>query len=218
MSQSRVWRSRSDLSCHQFSCTLGILEESRASPPPPSSLYDGPNAVLLVMCQECPGHSGIFIGSGDGGAVLSPSGDQCSKPPTLIIWLRLNPAERGPGSVDEEFTKIAIPAFTDPEEPWLAPRGVFTRDQSQPGRQLAAVLELGHVTDRGDERCSTHRPEPWDGLQSLALGMGLPNAGQFLVVRHQPFFERQKLLVELPEHLDAEWGEFGLFSLELLHD
>ena len=54
--------------------------------------------------------------------------------------------------MNEEFTQIAIPAFTDPQEPWRATRRVFPRDQSQPGCQLAAVFELGHVTDGGDER------------------------------------------------------------------
>ena len=57
--------------------------------------------------------------------------------------------------MNEECTQIAIPACTEPEEPWRDARQVFPRDQYQTGRQLAAVLELGHVTNRGDQRGGT---------------------------------------------------------------
>ena len=50
---------------------------------------------------------------------------------------------------------------------------------------------------------------PRDSLQPLTFGMGLPNSGQLHVVRLQPFLERQKLLVELPEQLVTGWSELG---------
>jgi hypothetical protein len=105
--------------------------------------------------------------------------------------------------MDEEFPQIAIAAFTDPEEPWLPSCRVFPRDQAEPGRQLTAVFELGHVTDRGDERGGTHRSDPWDGLQSLTFRMGLTDRGQLLVVIRQALLQGQKLLVEVLEDL---WG------------
>jgi hypothetical protein len=80
-------------------------------------------------------------------------------------------------AVDEPCTEIEIASCADPEEPWLAARRVFPRDQAKPGCQLAAVLGLGHVTDRGDERGGTHRSDPWDGLQPLTFGMGLTDHG-----------------------------------------
>ena len=52
----------------------------------------------------------------------------------------------------------------DPQEPWRATRGVFAGDEAEPGRQLAAVFELGGPADRGDESGGRHRPDPWDGL------------------------------------------------------
>src|SRR6266581_3959074 len=88
-------------------------------------LYDGPDAILLVVCQERPDNSGVFIGQRDGSPVLAASGDEGSQPLTPVITLRVDPAERGSRAVNEEFTQIAIPAFTNPEEPWLAARRVF---------------------------------------------------------------------------------------------
>src|SRR4029453_10124710 len=103
-------------------------------------------------CQERPDNPGVFIGQRDGSPVLAASSDEGSQPPTALIRPRVDPAKRGSRAMGEDFTPIAIPAFTDPEEPWLTPCRVFTRDQTQPGRQLAAVFELGPVTARGEWR------------------------------------------------------------------
>jgi hypothetical protein len=129
-----------------------------------ASLYDGPDAILLVVRQERPDNSGVFIGQRDGSPVLAASGDEGSQPLTPVITLCVDPAERGSRAVNEEFTQIAIPAFTDPEEPRFAACRVFAGDEAELRRQLAAVLELGHVADRGDERGGRHRTDPRDGL------------------------------------------------------
>jgi hypothetical protein len=94
----------------------------------PVRLDDGPDAILLVVCQECPDNSSVFIGQCDGRAVLAASGDERFEPPTPVITLRADPAERGSRAVHEEFTPRAIPAFTNPEEPWRAARRVFPRN------------------------------------------------------------------------------------------
>jgi hypothetical protein len=161
------------------------LDHDRCS----ARLYDGPDAILLVVRQERPGNPGVFIGQCDGSPVLAAASDEGSQPPTPVIRPRVDPAERGSCTMDEEFTQIAIPAFTDPEEPWLTPCGVFTRDQAQPGRQLAAVFELGHVTDRGDERGGRHRADSGDSLQPLTFGMGLAHGCKLLVVLRQSFLQ-----------------------------
>jgi hypothetical protein len=63
--------------------------------------------LLLVMREKCPGNPGILIGSGDSGAVFAASGDKGFEPPTPLVRLRVDPAERGSGAVHEEFTQIA---------------------------------------------------------------------------------------------------------------
>jgi hypothetical protein len=79
-----------------------------------TSLYDGPDAILLVVRQERSDNSGVFIGQRDGSPVLSSSGDEGSQPLTPVITLCVDPAERGSCAVNEEFAQVAISAFTDP--------------------------------------------------------------------------------------------------------
>jgi hypothetical protein len=87
-----------------------------------ASLYDGPDTILLVVCQERPDNSGIFIGQRDGSPVLSSSGDEGSQPLTPVITLRVDPAEHGSRAVHEELTQLPIPACADPEQTQLATR------------------------------------------------------------------------------------------------
>jgi hypothetical protein len=147
MSQNRVWRSRSDLSRHQCKCTLGIVPESRCSLHPPNSLYDSLDARLVAVREERPGHPGVLIGSGDGGAVVAAPADARCEPPTPLVLHRVDPAERGSGARHEQCMPIAVAACADPEEPWLTSRRVFPRDHPSPGRKRAAVRALGRVTD-----------------------------------------------------------------------
>jgi hypothetical protein len=128
MSSNRLWRSRSDLLCHQLACSPGIVSESRGSSGTPNSLYDGLDAILLVGPEKCPGNPGVLLGSRDGGAVLTASADECVEPPTPIVLLRVAPAARGAGALHEELTKIAVAACADPAAPWLASRRVCPKD------------------------------------------------------------------------------------------
>jgi hypothetical protein len=191
-----------------------VLDHGRCS----ARLYNGPDSILLVVRQERPDNPSILVRQRDGSPVLAASGDEGSQPLTPVITLRIDPAQRGSRAVNQQFTQIAIPAFTDPKEPWFTPCGVFPRDQSQPGCQLAAVLELGHVTDRGDQRGGRHRADPGDGLQSLTFRMGLTHRGQLLIVLHQALVQGEKLVIEVPEDLRTQRGQFRLISLQLRND
>src|SRR5688500_17546681 len=93
VSTFRVWGSRSDLSCHQLECTPGIVWESRSLSRTPNGLDDGLDAIPLVVREQRPGNPGVLLGSGDGGAVLAPSGDERFEPPTPLALFRVDPAE-----------------------------------------------------------------------------------------------------------------------------
>ena len=95
----------------------------------------------------------------------------------------------------------------------LAARRVFSGDQAQPGGQLAAVLELGNVTDGREEGGGRHRTDPRDGLQPFTCGMGLPDRGQLLITidAHETGLGEPKgrprvKLVRVPEMLDVAEG------------
>jgi hypothetical protein len=98
--------------------------------------------ILSAVREERPDNPRMLVRHRDGSPVLAASGDEGSQPLTPVITLRIDPAPHSSRAVPEEFTPIAIPACTHPEEPWRAARRVFQRDQAQPGRQPAAVLEV----------------------------------------------------------------------------
>jgi hypothetical protein len=121
------------------------VSESPCSSRTPNGLYDGLDTRRLVVREERHENPGVLLGSGDGGAVLAPSGDEGFEPPTPLVLLCVHPAARGSGAVPEPLTQRAVAACADPEEPWLISWGVLPRDQTQPGRSLAVVLERGRV-------------------------------------------------------------------------
>jgi hypothetical protein len=113
----------------------------------------------------------------------------------------------------EQLTQIAVAAFADPEEPWLATRRVLTGDQAQPGRKLAAVLELAGVADGRQDGSGTNGPNPGNGLQPLTFGMSTTNGRKLFIIICEAFLEVEKLVVQLPEDLCAERRKFRLFVL-----
>ena len=114
------------------------------------------------MWSYRPGNPRVLVGSRHRSAVLSPSCDECAEPATSVISFGLDPAQGGARSMDEQCSQRDVPAFADPEEPGLASRRVFPWDHSQPGRKLAAVLELAHIVNGRDERGGPPGADPWD--------------------------------------------------------
>jgi hypothetical protein len=153
----------------------------------PNSLYEGLDAVLLVMREERPSHAGALIGSGDGRAVVAASGETRCEPPTPIARLRIAPAARGSGAVHESCAQIAVAACADPEAPWRASRRVFPGDQPEPGRKLAAVREPGRNADGRQDGGGTDGSNPRQGLQPLTCGMGSTDGRQLLIIRRERF-------------------------------
>jgi hypothetical protein len=92
----------------------------------------------------------MFVCQRHHGPIDPSSFDPGTDPLTSAVMLVLDPPECGPGSVYEEFTPRAIPAFADPQQTRLAPGGVLTWDNPQPRRKLPAILETRRIIDRGD--------------------------------------------------------------------
>jgi hypothetical protein len=62
--------------------------------------------------------------------------------------LGVDPAERRSRAVHEEFTQVAIPAFTDPQQMRLASSRMLAWHEPEPGRQLPAILDVCRIVDR----------------------------------------------------------------------
>jgi hypothetical protein len=74
---------------------------------------------------------------------------------------------------------INLPMIADPKKPRLSLRRMCTRDYSQLSCELAAGLELGHVTEGRDERGGPREPDPGRRLQPPASGWACPTAASF---------------------------------------
>ena len=55
--------------------------------------------------------------------------------------------------MDEQRAKIAVASLRHPEQRRLPARGMLPGNQTQPGGELAAILELGRIADGRNERC-----------------------------------------------------------------
>jgi len=109
-----------------------VLDHCRGS----ARLYNSLDAGRLVVRQERPDTSGVFLGQRDGRLGLAASGAEGSQPATPVLTLGVDSPECRACALPAACTPRAIPACAHPEPLWLTSRGVFLRDQAQPGRQL----------------------------------------------------------------------------------
>ena len=77
-------------------------------------------------------------------------------------------AHDGSGAVNQERAYVAIASLADAEQSRLAATGTLSRDETQPGRQMTAILKDTRVGDSGDDRRRREWPDPFNGRQSLA--------------------------------------------------
>jgi len=180
---------------------------------PRASLGCGPHAGRRVRDQQGPDQAGVRVRQGASRAVLAPSGEKGAQPPPPVVSLRLEPAARGPGAMNQHGTTVHVPACAAAEQPWRATACGCPRDSSPPGGQLAAVCERGRRPHRRDEGGGRPRPEPRAGRQPLACGLGRPDGDARFLVRSQAVLHGAKRVVAWPAARCAQRVQCGLFLL-----
>src|SRR5688572_10352798 len=86
----------------------------------------------------------------------------------------------------------------------LAARGVLAWHQSQPCRELPAILDVRRIAHRRDHGRRRERPNAGNRPEALADWTGLTNGFQLLVVVGEALLECLPLLLELPKHFPAQ--------------
>src|SRR6185295_13677781 len=77
--------------------------------------------------------------------------DQIARPPTKTRWLSARGMlHGGPSALDQQSSKVIVAAFGDTTQSRLTARRMLLRCQAQPGCELAAVLEIARVAQRGN--------------------------------------------------------------------
>ena len=81
------------------------------------------------------------------------------------------------GTMDKQGPQIGITSLAYPEQDLFTPTGVLTWNQSEPGSQLSAILEIVGFTNGRNQRAGGNRPIPdlADTLAESILPIALLN-------------------------------------------
>jgi hypothetical protein len=86
----------------------------------------------------------------------------------------------------------------DATEPCLAAGGVLFRCEPEPGRELAAVLELVCVRDAGNDGRRAGRADATQLLDSLRIVVATSVLFELALVLGDPFVENPQVLEQIP--------------------
>lgn len=73
-----------------------------------------------------------------------------------------------PGTMDKQGPQIGITSLAYPEQDLFTPTGVLTWNQSEPGSQLSAILEIVGFTNGRNQRAGGNRANTRDLADTLA--------------------------------------------------
>ena len=138
--------------------------------------------IYLTPTQERPDDARIFIGHRHCGPIPTSPLKQAPHPLAPAIRFRLGPAERGPGSMDQEGAQVPITPFTNAQQAGLPPGGILVGHQPQPGRKLTAIFKHTDITDGRKQRRRCQQPNARNRQQTLGLGMRLRDCVELGVI------------------------------------
>lgn len=102
----------------------------------------------------------ISVSQCDCGAVESAALDQVSQPSALRVALVAEPSQDRSRTMDQQRPQVRVAAFADARQPRATTGRMLPRHQTQPGRQMPAVLELPRVTHRRPTAVAVRGPTP----------------------------------------------------------
>lgn len=115
--------------------------------------------------------------------------------------------------MDEQRAEVGIALFGDPSLSDLAAGGVLPRRQLQPGRELAAILELFGVADAGKHGGGGDRLDPRNRHQPLRRFTVADQVVEFAVVGENLHVERSKTKPGVMEQPPGAWRNSRACSL-----
>ena len=111
------------------------------------------------MGQQGPYDAGILVSQSYRSHVLVAPLDHCVNPGARFIWLGFlpRPVDHRTRPVNQKGSEIRVPALTDAQQVLLAPAGVLAGHQTQPGRDLSAVIKIFSIPQGGHQSTSGNR-------------------------------------------------------------
>jgi hypothetical protein len=122
------------------------------------------------------------------------------------------------GTNNQKPTNIGLSSLGYPTESFLAAGRILSWDKTQPGREVAPSLELGHVRPEGFNGQSRHWPDTGQGLQASRRIRLDGQFLEFLITRR----DARRLLCDLRHKVPTllahdYWQVAGLGINQVLH-
>ena len=188
----RLFARRSDL-CSSFHRRLASSGEGL--------LKSG--AARLAGSEHGPDDPCHLIGDRDRGSVEAAPLPKLIDPSIVGIGFIRRRLHDGAGAMDKQASQMPAAAFRDPHQHCSITAGELPRNQSDPGGQMPAVLELRSVADSGNNRRGRLRADAFDPGDTLA-GLAGPEHLDLLVKDGNPAIEIAKEIVKLSDRFPGE--------------
>ena len=121
----------------------------------------------------------------------------------MRIGLATRSLQHAAGAHDEQRSQVRIAAAGDVSEALLAAGGVLTRNEPEPGRELAAVLELAHIADARDDGRGGQGADALALLSELgAVVIARVSFDRALVLLH-PLIQHTQVLAQIADRARA---------------
>lgn len=158
------------------------------------------------MGEDGPGNASLFVGERDGRFVPEHALFEGLSPLALGIESSGSEAEFASGAMNEQCSEVDVAAFRDAPEPGFAAGGFLPGGEAEPDGELAAVLELGGVGDRGDEGGSGDGAEPGHLREAMRADVVAREGGPLAVVGQDPLVGVAETFEQKVELLPGEFG------------
>src|SRR5674476_118793 len=154
-----------------------------------------PALVILVLGQQRPGYAGILVGQGNSGDIGVHTSEQFVQPAWLLwgLFFSLCSKDSRARTVNEQGAQVTVPAFGNAQQRSAPAAGMLTWHQTEPGRQLAGLLEVRDISYGAQQCAGRQGPDTGNLGQTLAqLTAAVP--------QHDVALEQLDLLIEV-QHL-----------------
>src|SRR5688572_29323205 len=123
--------------------------------------------VLTVMRKQRPDDAGILVGESNRSDIRITPRCDAREPPVGLLGTALDTHQHGARPVNQQSSQVRIATLTDAQQNGLATRGALARHQSEPCRELPAVVKDFCIADARHQRARRQCSDPGDRLQAL---------------------------------------------------
>ena len=108
--------------------------------------------------------------------------------------------------MNEQASQVLVPALRDAHQHLAIAAGMLPRNKTDPGRQMAPVLEFRAVADGGDDRRGGLWADALDLGNTLTVLVLTEDAIDLLIEGKDPAVQIAEEIIELRDRFAGEWA------------